>query len=168
MQPDVANRGVAVAVEYGTIERELHIEASPEVVFEVISSPEHIREWWGAETDIEPRAGSAGELTWRDEASAAVKQVPITVTDVEPPRRFAFRWTQGPDEQPTASNSLLVTFELSPSDSGTVLRFTETGFRERGWDLALLEEAYHEHARGWDRFLPRIGERATQNFPASS
>jgi uncharacterized protein YndB with AHSA1/START domain len=36
-------------MEYGSIERELQIEAPPEVVFEVISTPEHIREWWGAD-----------------------------------------------------------------------------------------------------------------------
>jgi uncharacterized protein YndB with AHSA1/START domain len=33
-------------MEYGSIEREVHIEASPEVVFEVITSPEHIKDWW--------------------------------------------------------------------------------------------------------------------------
>ena len=31
---------------YGTIERELFIEATPEVVFDVVSSPEHLRQWW--------------------------------------------------------------------------------------------------------------------------
>ena len=83
-------------MEYGTIERELHIEASPEVVFDVISRPEHIRDWWSAETGIEPVAGSTSELTWRDEASGRVDVVPITVIDVQPPRLFSFRWTQGP------------------------------------------------------------------------
>ncbi len=147
-------------MEYGTIERELHIEAPPEVVFDVISSPEHIRDWWSAETEIEPVAGSTSELTWRDEASGRVNVVPITVIDAEPPRLFSFRWTQGPGENPTPSNSLLVTFELSPSGTGTVLRFTETGFHERGWDTATIEAAYQEHANGWDLFLPRIAERA--------
>jgi uncharacterized protein YndB with AHSA1/START domain len=31
-------------MEYGSIEREIHVDASPEVVFEVVSSPEHISE----------------------------------------------------------------------------------------------------------------------------
>ena len=151
-------------MEYGTIERELHIEASPEVVFDVISSPEHIRDWWSAETEVEPVAGSTSELRWRDEVSGRVDVVPITVIDVQPPRRFSFRWTQGPGELPTPSNSLLVTFELSPSGTGTVLRLTETGFRERGWDIAVVEEAYHEHVTGWDFYLPRIAERAAREM----
>jgi len=30
-------------VEFGTIEREIYVEASPEVVFDVVSSPDHSR-----------------------------------------------------------------------------------------------------------------------------
>jgi uncharacterized protein YndB with AHSA1/START domain len=153
-------------MEFGTIEREVRIDASPEVVFDVISRPEHIRDWWSAETEIEPVAGSSGELTWRDEASGRVDVVPITVIDVKPPHRFSFRWTQGPGEEPTASNSLLVTFELSPAGDGTVLRLTESGFRERGWDIAALEEAYQDHVTGWDFYLPRIAERAVRQVSA--
>jgi uncharacterized protein YndB with AHSA1/START domain len=149
-------------MEYGTIEREVRIGASPEVVFDVISNPEHIRDWWSAETELEPVAGSTGELTWRDEASGTVNVVPIAVIDVQPPHLFSFRWTQGPGETPTPSNSLLVTFELSPSGGGTLLRLTETGFRERGWDIAVIEEAYQEHVTGWDFYLPRIAERAAR------
>ena len=55
-------------MEYGSIERELHIDAAPEVVFEVLSSPEHIRDWWSAETEFEPVAGAAAMLTWTDKA----------------------------------------------------------------------------------------------------
>ena len=87
-------------MESGTIEREVRIEASPEVVFDVISSPEHIRGWWSAETAIEPVTGSTSELTWRDEASSRVDVVPITVIDVQPPYLFSFRWTQEPGETP--------------------------------------------------------------------
>jgi hypothetical protein len=56
-------------MEYGSIEREFHVEASPEVVFDVISSPVHIREWWNAEADFDPAPGSTGELVWGDRAS---------------------------------------------------------------------------------------------------
>ena len=150
-------------MEYGAIEREVRIGASPEVVFDVISNPEHIQDWWSAETELEPVAGSTGELTWRDEASGTVNVVPIAVIDVQPPHLFSFRWTQGPGETPTPSNSLLVTFELSPSGGGTVLRLTETGFRERGWDIAVLEEAYQEHVTGWDFYLPRIADCAARH-----
>ena len=53
-------------------------------------------------------------------------------------------------------NSLLVTFDLTPSGAGTLLRMTETGFREMGWEVAVLEEQYRDHTKGWDFFLPRL------------
>ena len=30
---------------------------------------------------------------------------------------------------------------------------TETGFREKGWEVAVLEAQYREHAASWDYFL---------------
>jgi hypothetical protein len=33
---------------------------------------------------------------------------------------------------------------------------TETGFRERGWEAAVLEETYLDHSQGWDYHLPRL------------
>jgi hypothetical protein len=62
--------------------------------------------------------------------------------------------------QPDSANSLLVTFELVPSGDGTLLRFSESGFRERGWEAAVLEETYLDHSRGWDHFLPRLAAHA--------
>ncbi len=56
-------------MEYGSIGREIQIEASPEVVFEVLSSPAHIREWWNVETDLAPTPGATGELAWGDESN---------------------------------------------------------------------------------------------------
>jgi uncharacterized protein YndB with AHSA1/START domain len=139
-------------MEYGTLEREIHIEASPEVVFEVISRPEHLREWWSDEASLDPAPGAVGELVWGDRAQVAA----ITVVDLDPPRRFSFRWVAPDGEPATAENSLLVVFDLTPSGTGTLLRLTESGFREKGWEIAVLEEAYQEHGVGWDTFLPRL------------
>ena len=36
---------------------------------------------------------------------------------------------------------------------------TETGFREKGWEIAVLEQQYAEHVAGWDFFCP--GSRRT-------
>ena len=37
---------------------------------------------------------------------------------------------------------------------------TETGFREMGWEVAVLEAQYEDHANGWAHFLPRLVEYA--------
>ncbi len=149
-------------MEYGTIEREIHIDASPEIVFEVISTPEHLREWWPDDVVIEPVPGAVGELVFGDRADPAANVVPMTVVEVDPPRRFSFRWTHGADEVAAPGNSLLVTFELSPAGSGTALRMTEVGFREMGWEIAVLEEQYQSHVQGWNHYIPRLGEYVTR------
>ena len=154
-------------MEYGSIEREFRIDASPEVVYDVVSRPGHIRQWWDAETALEPAPGESGELVWTDATTGRTQAVAIKVVDAVPPRLFSFRWTHPVGDAPTRENSLLVTFELLPSGAGTTLRLTETGFREVGWEAAALEEQYHEHSIGWSTYLARLRDYATRLVSSS-
>ena len=142
-------------MEFGIIEREIYVEASPEVVFEVVSSPDHLQQWWPDEASYEPLPGATGELVF-GERGAGGQVVAFAVVDARPPRTFSFRWTQPADEPAVVGNSLLVTFDLTPSGAGTLLKLTESGFREMGWEAAVLEEQYQEHVSGWDFYLPRL------------
>ena len=141
-------------MELGSIEREMYVEAPPEVVFEVVSDPAHVQQWWPAEARYAAVVGSAGELLFS--RADGVKIEALTVVDVQPPTRFSFRWTHPAGEEAVEGNSLLVTFELVPQGQGTLVRFREAGFRERGWEAAVLEATYHDHVQGWDYFLPRL------------
>ncbi|MFC3893855.1 SRPBCC domain-containing protein [Lentzea rhizosphaerae] len=141
-------------MEYGSIERELHIDATPEVVYEVVSSAEHLREWWPDDAELDPVPGGTGRIVFGDPDSPDAKVERLTVVEADPPHRFAFRWVYEDD------NSLLVTMDIIASGDGTLLRFKETGFRERGWEAAVLEQAYADHVQGWDHFLPRLVARA--------
>lgn len=147
-------------MEYGTIEREIQIEASPATVFEVITRPEHVREWWPDDAVIEPTPGATGELVFGDRSSPDAKIPKLTVVEAVPPTLFSFRWTHPEDEEAREGNSLLVTFELAPAGGGTLLRMTESGFREMGWEVAVLEQQYQDHVQGWDHFLPRLVDYA--------
>ena len=142
-------------MEFGTIEREIYVDASPEIVFEVVSSPGHLKKWWPDDAQYGPTPGSAGELVFGDR-DAGGTIVPITVVDAQPPRTFSFRWTHPAGEVAAEGNSLLITFDLSPSGGGTLLKMTETGFREMGWEAAVLELTYQDHSTGWDFYLPRL------------
>jgi uncharacterized protein YndB with AHSA1/START domain len=147
-------------MEYGKIEREIEIDASPATVFEVITSPDHLKEWWPDEAVIDPTPGAEGELVFGDRASGSAHIPKVTVVEAVPSRLFSFRWVYPEGEKADEGNSLLVTFELSPRGDGTLLRMTETGFREKGWEVAVLEEQYREHCKGWDLFLPRLSSYA--------
>jgi uncharacterized protein YndB with AHSA1/START domain len=146
-------------MEFGTLGHEMYIDAAPEVVFDVVSSPDHLKEWWPDDASYDPTPGSAGEIVFGDR-DAGGTVVAFTVVDARPPRMFAFRWTHPADQVAAEGNSLLVTFDLTPSGGGTLLKMTETGFREMGWEVAVLEEQYREHVQGWEYFLPRLAPYA--------
>ena len=142
-------------MEFGTLERELYVDAAPEIVFEVVSSPEHVKQWWPDDARYEVVPGSTGEIVFGD-LDTGGQAVGFTVLECRPPQTFTFRWTQPANEPATTGNSLLVTFDLSPEGSGTLLRLTESGFREMGWEVGVLEQQYREHIRGCNHFLPRL------------
>ena len=148
-------------MEYGSIEREIHIDASPEVVFDVVSSPEHVREWWPDEAEYPAVPGGAGRIGFGDLTQGGA-WVQFQVVDALPPRLFSFRWTHEEGQAAAPDNSLLVVLELEPAGNGTRLRMTESGFRERGWDEAKVAAEYADHVRGWDYFLPRLLTYATK------
>jgi uncharacterized protein YndB with AHSA1/START domain len=143
-------------MDYGTLEREIRIDATPDVVFDVVSNPEHVREWWSDEADYPAEPGGEGHLGFGGH------QVRFTVVDAIPPKLFSFRWAHAEGETAAPGNSFLVVFELEPDGTGTRLRMTETGFRERGWDEAKIAAEYTDHATGWDRFLPRLPGHAAK------
>ena len=68
-------------MEFGTIEREIFVEATPEVVFEVVSSPDHLKEWWPDDARYEPTPGSVGEVVFGD-CAAGGKVAQFAVVDV--------------------------------------------------------------------------------------
>jgi uncharacterized protein YndB with AHSA1/START domain len=146
-------------MEHGTIEREIHIDASPEVVYEVITTPEHISQWWGFEASFPSETGD-GRMTRERRDGTGSLIVAVSVIEADPPRRFAFRWVHPEGEPATPKNSFLVTFDLEATDGGTRLRLTEAGFREVGWEAAALEAAYHDHTIGWDEHLATLAAYA--------
>jgi uncharacterized protein YndB with AHSA1/START domain len=144
-------------VEYGTIEKRVRIDASPQVVYDVVSRPEHIRQWWAQEADFEPVAGASGAITFGNES------VRLTVIEAVPPTRFRYYWHYREGTTPGPSNGTLVTFEIAPDGDGAILTVVEEGMREQGWEAAKLEDYYADHAGGWaaclDRLIPAYIER---------
>lgn len=141
-------------MEHASIEREIHIDAPREAVFEVVSDPIHVARWWPDEADYRAVPGSSGTIVFHSTNGRTVET--FEVIDVIWPRLFSFRWTQPMGARAQAGNSFLVVFELSEQAGGTLLKMTESGFRERGWDAAVAEDAYRDHGTGWDHFLPRL------------
>ena len=108
------------------------------------------------EAVLEATPGAKGHLVFGEPGSPNAHVPQLTVVEAEAPRRFSFRWTHPEGEEAAEGNSLLVIFELTARDGGTLLRMTESGFREMGWEVAVLEQQYQEHVDGWGHFLSQL------------
>jgi uncharacterized protein YndB with AHSA1/START domain len=143
--------------ELGGIERSIRIAAAPAVVYAVVSTPEHLAAWWSDDADLDGTGpGARGSLVFGERGSAQAVVEGFEVVEADPPRSFTFRWGHPAGSAAAPATSYLVTFALQPDGDGTLLRMTETGFRERGWEVAVLEQAYADHVAGWAHFLPRL------------
>jgi uncharacterized protein YndB with AHSA1/START domain len=144
-------------VAAGSVEREILIEASAEVIWGVITEPEQISRWFSDEADVEGRAGADGTLTWRRGGRGGDKEfdaiVPIRVVDAEPFRRFSFRWNHPQGSAPDESNSALVEFTLIEEAGGTRLRVVESGIDAVTHDEEARTRYLHEHEHGWEKHL---------------
>jgi uncharacterized protein YndB with AHSA1/START domain len=138
-----------------SVEREILIGASPEVVWGVITEPEQISRWFSDEADVEGRAGADGSLTWRPGGRAGDHDavVPIRVIEAEPFRRFSFRWNHPQGAEPDEKNSALVEFTLIKEAGGTRLRVIESGIDAVAHDEQSRAHYRESHQQGWERHL---------------
>src|SRR5688572_4099280 len=90
------------------IEREIVIDAPLEVVWGIVTEPEHVGSWFGDGAEIDLRPGGEAILSWEKYGSFRAR-----VEKVEPPHSFSFRWARPAGVEPRAGNSTLVEFTLS-------------------------------------------------------
>jgi uncharacterized protein YndB with AHSA1/START domain len=141
------------------IERETTIAAPVERVWSVLTEAEHISGWFadaGAEIDLRP--GGALVMRWEEYGTTRAR-----VEAVEPPHRFAYRWTahhaaEGAD--PAEGNSTLVEFTLAPEGDGTRLRVVETGFASLDTSEDKAKSNYDDNVGGWTQMIEKAREYA--------
>ena len=95
------------------------LEAPLDEVWEALTDPEQLEEWFANDVELELEPGGEGTFRWDDgEERRAV------VEEVDHGRRFAYTWDEGH-----------VAIELEEVEAGTRVVVTETG--EPGWSAAL-------------------------------
>jgi uncharacterized protein YndB with AHSA1/START domain len=140
-----------------SVEREILIEASPEVVWGVITDPEQISRWLSDEAQVDARPGADGTLTWQPGGRGGDKEfeaiVPIRVVEAELLHRFSFRWSHPEGSEPDESNSALVEFTLVEEAGGTRLRVVESGIDAVTHDEQGKARYRQDHEQGWEKHL---------------
>ena len=133
------------------VDRQIRIEARPELVFRYFTDPERMARWVGPVLEFDPRPGGAVRLMVDGVHSNSGR-----VVAVDPPRRIVF--TSGWDEpgHPIPSGSTRVEVDLTPDGDGTRVRLRQFG---------LPADAVDDHAEGWAYFLDRLAVVATGGDP---
>ena len=131
--------------------REIHIKASPEVIFGYLTDPDKYVEWGGTEAVLDPRPGGTYRVLM-----GGTHQSDGEFLEVVPNERvlFSFGWDE--PGHPIPGGSTQVEIRLEPDERGTTVRLTHSG---------LPEDAVSDHTGGWDHYLGRLEVAATGGIP---
>jgi uncharacterized protein YndB with AHSA1/START domain len=126
------------------LRRELVLPHSPGDVWEALTDPRRLEEWFANDVELDVTPGGGGRFRWADGATRRA-----IVENVDEERCLSLRWwaEEAPDDE------TLVTMSLEEADEGTKVVVTETTTGptacagEWGWALELLaafslQEAY--------------------------
>ncbi|KVR66576.1 polyketide cyclase [Burkholderia vietnamiensis] len=116
------------------VEREL--SHPPEKIWRALTQP-HLLDAWLMQSDFEPVAGRA--FSFRADWGS----VDCTVLTIEPHRALSYSWAAHGLES-------VVTWTLTPTPHGTLLRMEQSGFRTD------QEQAYRGAQYGWPQFFASL------------
>jgi uncharacterized protein YndB with AHSA1/START domain len=133
------------------VERELWIDAPPEVVFEFFTDARKLLQWIGKSVELDARRGGVFRLDINGRDVVRGEFV-----EVLPPQRvvFTWGWEDPGDRVPPGSTTVEVTLE--PDGAGTRLRLRHRGLSGRHRE---------RHEAGWAHYLPRLAKLAEEGDP---
>jgi len=106
------------------IYHDLTIAATPEVIFELLSTPEGLEKWWTHKSEGECRVGARMHLYFSE-----VYDWEAEIVEIDKPRFLKYKMTRTMDDWSLSTLS----FELINGDnneSGTTLRFAHEDWKE--------------------------------------
>jgi uncharacterized protein YndB with AHSA1/START domain len=142
------------------IEREIDIDAPIDVVWAVITEPEHITNWFTDSAEVDVRPGGDGRFGWDVKGTSRKMVVNLRVERLEPPHFFSFRWGHPDGDEPTETNATLVEFGLEDRGGSTRLRLVESGLQGIAYSAEAKETFFAEHTSGWNRIGDRLRDYA--------
>ena len=147
------------------IEREILIDAPLDVVWSVITEPEHMGRWFSDSASIDLRPGGEVTLSWERHGSEHWR-----VERVDPPHYVSFRWLREVQERVELreGNSTRVEFSLAAEGEATRLRVVESGFRELAGSEEENAKDAEEHRSGWELELGELREYVSTQVRGSA
>ena len=143
------------------IEREISIQAPIATVWEVITKPEYISQWFCSQAEIDLRRGGKGKLSWE------AFEAPLEIVEVDKPHLFSFLWVAPDEETKPTHQQTLVAFRLTEAGAETKVCLTESGFEKLEITTEQKANLIANHTPGWGEFLSSL-QRCAQNIPTKA
>jgi uncharacterized protein YndB with AHSA1/START domain len=146
--------------EMNRIDRTIEVNAPPDRVWRVLTTAKDLAAWFEMKVEGEIAPGAEVWMTTTNPAYAGQRFV-VRVTEMTPPRRFAWQWHPGaidPAVDYSKEPWTTVTFTLEPSGGGTRLSVAETGFDEVS--LARRAKVFKDNSQGWTAVIVWIQKYA--------
>lgn len=143
------------------IEREISIQAPIATVWEVITKPEYISQWFCSQAEIDLQRGGKGKLSWE------AFEAPLEIVEVDKPHLFSFLWVAPDEETKPTHQQTLVAFRLTEDGAETKVCLTESGFEKLEITTEQKANLIANHTPGWGEFLSSL-QRCAQNIPTKA
>jgi len=139
----------SISSDQDVIQLAIQIAAPPQRVFDALTDPRQLMQWWGQKgmyhhtgwkADVRP--GGHWRSDGVSDTDGSAYHVEGEFVEVDPPRRLSYTWTaswSGPLKT-------LVRWDLDAADGGTTVRLYHSGF-------AQAPQATQNHYQGWLRVV---------------
>lgn len=158
---------IVVTPDQDAVMGEIHIAAPPERIFQALTDPNQLAQWWGQTglyrlTDCRADVRPGG--TWQSigvSADGQPFQTSGEYLEVDPPHLLVYTWLADWD----GGTKSTVRFEFTPSGDGTLVKLRHSGFATQpetgkhysgGWPTVL----------GWMQSFVEKGETVDTRKPA--
>jgi uncharacterized protein YndB with AHSA1/START domain len=137
------------------VEKTIEINAPASKVWDVLTSPEHTREWapefsGGAAFHIESDWKLGSPVLWKGQDGNVIVEGKVTALEPNTFLRFTVFDVRG--EKPPVTEEDGITYELTEHAGKTTFRLFQGDFSV----MAEGEKYHHLSAEVWDRVLPKV------------
>jgi len=112
------------------------IEAPPQKVYGALAMSAGLRGWWTADTVADEKVDGKAEFGFEKKAMT----FPMTIAALDPPRQVVWKCHGDNPEW----NGPTLTWRIEPKDGGSLLRFTQSAWREMTDNVAACNSTWGE------------------------
>lgn len=118
------------------LKHQIAIDAAPQKVYQALTTGDGLRSWWTTDAQTGQRVGAAAEFGFDNRRTV----FRMAIAELDPAKRVVWACHGDPPEW----NGTTLTWDLEPSERGTIVRFNHSGWREVTEMFAICNSSWGE------------------------